>query len=283
MNTNSNNTVFTQVTTTTLKETEKAYQLRLTYWTVCTMPVKTTDIWVPKSCTEVTDGKVTGIAEWILNKWANDHGEYIKRFSHRSADKFIPCFDLAEYERQLANSKAAEQKLKDEFNNTIVAVTKFVTPYAKEQMQRLGYIGNMVCTKYEGTGMLTDVEIAAFKKVAADMRKGFGDWNCTKESSWVVDFVNNINTKCDTLRKLADYLWEEVNFTVFGIDLYRYENRRQIKLADGREISEERIFATIQSSNGQGDSYVGKKFKKNFALQEEFKNIVGTLYNRLNK
>lgn len=41
MKTNSNNTYFVPVTATTLKETEKAYQLRVSYWTTERAPIKT--------------------------------------------------------------------------------------------------------------------------------------------------------------------------------------------------------------------------------------------------
>ena len=47
-----------KVTTNIVKETEKAYQLNVLYWTLFDKPEKTATMWVPKSCCDIEDGKV---------------------------------------------------------------------------------------------------------------------------------------------------------------------------------------------------------------------------------
>ena len=277
-----NNTIYTPVSATIIKETAKAYQISLSYWTSITTPIKNANVWVPKSCAEVTDGKVTGVADWILTQWVNEYAEYIKKtYSNRAASKFNPSFDISAYHAGVASKKAEEQKYKGEFNAAIAAVVRFVTPYATEQMQRLGYVAKVVSDKYAGTGILTDSELEAFTKISTDIEKEFGTWK-DASSQFVQSFVSRLTTDFDTTKKLAGYLWEEVEYTVFGVDLYRYENRRQVKYEDGREVPENMIYTTIRGVNGcQEESFVGKKFKKNFTLHEELKNLVDSIFKRI--
>lgn len=275
-----NNITYIPVSATIVKETAKAYQISVSYWTLITVPIKSANIWVPKSCAEVTDGKVTGVADWILYKWIDEYSEYIKKYSNRAASKFNPNFDINAYHAGVAKKKAEEQKYKDEFNAAIKAVVEFVTPHATEQMARLAYVAKVVSDKYAGTGILTETELETLKKISADIEKVFGTWK-DANSQFVQSFVNRLTSDYDTTDKLAGYLWEEVKWTVFGVDLYRYENRKQIKFEDGREVPENMVYSTISGVHGQGESFVGKKFKKNFAFHEELKKLVDSIFVRI--
>ena len=275
-----NNINYIPVSATIVKETAKAYQISVSYWTLITTPIKRVNMWVPKSCTEVTDGKITGVADWILNQWANEYSEYIKKYSNRAASQFNPKFDIDTYHANVAKKKAEEQKYRDEFNAAIKVVVEFVTPHATEQMQRLAYVAKVVSDKYAGTGILTETELEAFKKISADIEKVFGTWK-DANSQFVQSFVNRLTSDYDTTKKLAGYLWDEVKWTVFGVDLYQYENRKQVKYEDGREVPEDMVYATISGVHGQEDSFVGKKFKKNFAFHEELKKLVDSIFARI--
>lgn len=270
-----NNTVFTQVTTTTLKETEKAYQLRVSYWTTERAPIKTTNIWVPKSCAEVTDGKVTGIADWILNNWANQRAEYVPH----SASKYSPCFDIALYHSRKADEKNKLQKQKEEFALAIDVVVKFSTPYAIDFMQQAAFAGHLVYNTFKDSDLLTAEELASLKSVSDRMEKAFGKF-AKADDQRVKDFVNEFSTKYTTLKEVADFLWLEVDFPTLGIELYNSEVRKQLKLPNGNLVSDNMLFNIL---TGYETSLVAKKFKKNFAFHHEFKGIVNTLYNRLNK
>lgn len=179
-----------------------------------------------------------------------------------------------------STTKATEQKYKNDFNAAIAAVVKFVTPYATEQMQRLAYVAKVVSDKYAGTGILTETELEAFKKISMDIEKAFGTWK-DANSQFVQAYVNGLTSYYDTTKKLAGYLWDEVEYTVFGVDLYRYENRKQIRYENGRMIPKNIVYRAISGEHGQGESFVGKKFKKNIAFHEELRNLVDSIFKRI--
>lgn len=275
MKTNSNKTTFIPVTADTLKETEKAYQLRVSYWTTERAPIKTTNIWVPKSCTEVADGKVTGVADWILNKWVDQRAEYVPH----SASKYSPCFDIALYHSRKADEKNKLQKQKEEFALAIDVVVKFSTPYAIDFMQQTAFAGHLVYNTFKDSDLLTAEELASLKSISDSMEKSFGKWSKADDQK-IKDFVKNFPSKYTTLKEVADFLWLEVDFPTLGIKLYNSDVRKQLKLPNGNLVSDDMLFNIL---HGYETSLVAKKFKKNFAFHHEFKGIVNTLYNRLNK
>lgn len=270
---NTNNTIFTQVTTTTLKETEKAYQLRVSYWTTERAPIKTTNIWVPKSCTEVTDGKVTGIADWVLNNWANQRAEYI---SHR-ASKYNPCFDIAGYHAAIEAEKEKIRKRKEEVNLTVATVVEFVTPYSIDFMGKLAETGHLVYNTFKNSDILTAEELASLKDVSDRMEKDFGKWSKTDDQR-VKEFEKEFPSKYTTLKKVADFLWLETDFPTLGVKIYNPDVRKKLKLPNGNLVSDNMLFIILQ---GNENSTVGKKFKKNFAFHNEFKKIVISIFDRI--
>lgn len=59
------------VTAKVLRETEKALQLSVLYWSGRDMAAKEMIVWCPKTCCIVEKEQVTKVAEFILNKWAD--------------------------------------------------------------------------------------------------------------------------------------------------------------------------------------------------------------------
>lgn len=275
MKTNSNNTTFVPVTATTLKETEKAYQLRVSYWTTERAPIKTTDMWVPKSCTEVTDGKVSGIADWILNKWADQRAEHL---TYR-ASKYSPRFDLDGYHVRIEAEKERIRKWNEDVDATVAAVVEFVTPFSIEYMTRLADCGLLVYNTFKDSDLLTAEELASLKDVSERMEKTFGKWSKADDPR-AMKFAEEFASKYTTLKEVADFLWLEVDYPTLGTNLYNSDYRRQLKLPNGNPVSDDMLFHVL---HGYETSIVAKKFKKNFAFHNEFRGIVNTLYNRLNK
>lgn len=56
----------TKINATIVKESENAYQVTIEHWTSANAPIKNTTMWVPKGHCTVVDGKVTEVADWIL-------------------------------------------------------------------------------------------------------------------------------------------------------------------------------------------------------------------------
>ena len=268
----SSNTTFIPVTADTLKETEKAYQLRVSYWTTERAPIKTADIWAPKSCVQVTDGKVSAIADWILNKWAAQRAEHIPH----SAAKYNPRFDLDGYRAAVEHEKAEVNKWKEEMEATVAVVVDFVTPYANEFMQQTAFAGHLVYDTFKNSDLLTAEELTALKNISDRMEKNFGKWSKADDQN-IKKFVEEFPSKYTTLKEVADFLWREVDFPTLGANMYNTDVRKKLKLPNGNLVSDNMLFNVL---TGYETSTVGKKFKKNFAFHIEFKKIVNGIMDR---
>ena len=271
------NTIYIPVTADTLKETEKAYQLRVSYWTTERAPIKTADIWAPKSCVQVTDGKVSAIADWILNKWVNEHVEYIKKHSARAAGKYNPCFDIERYHTAVEYNKEQIRKWNEELDTAVDIIVEFVTPYATNFMQETAYTGHLVYDTFKNSDLLTTEELTALKNISDRMEKSFGKWSKADDQN-IKKFVEEFPSKYTTLKDVADFLWREIDFPTLGINVYNYEVRNKLKMPNGYIISDNTFSNAL---NGYETSFVGKKFKKNFAFHNEFRKIVNNIADRL--
>ena len=268
----SNKTTFIPVEATTLKETEKAYQLRVSYWTTERAPIKTADMWVPKSCAQVTDGKVSAIADWILNKWADQRAEHI---TYR-ASKYSVRFDIDGYHARIEAEKEKARKWKEEVDLTVATIVESVTPYSIDFMAELADCGHLVYNTFKNSDILTAEELTSLKSVSDRMEKAYGKWSKADDPK-TKEFEKEFPSKYTTLKQVADFLWLEVDFPTLGVKLYNSDVRRQLKLPNGNLVSDNTLFNVLQ---GYETSIVGKKFKKNFAFHKEFKKIVIDIMNR---
>ena len=259
-------TYLVPVTADTLKETEKAYQLRVSYWTTERAPIKTTDMWVPKSCAQVTDGKVTGIADWILNKWATQRAEHIPY----NANKYNPRFDIDGYHARVEAEKEKVRKWNEEVDATIATVVEFCTPYSTDFMALLADCGQLVYDTFKNSDILTAEELTSLKDVSDRMEKAFGKWSHADEPR-AKEFAEQFPSKYTTLKQVVDFLWLETDAPTLGVNLYNSDVRRKLKLPNGNPVSENVLFNIL---TGYETSLVAKKFKKNFALHKEFKKVV---------
>lgn len=266
------NITFIPVTADTLKETEKAYQLRVSYWTTERAPIKTTDMWVPKSCAQVTDGKVSAVADWILNKWADQRAEHI---TYR-ASKYSPRFDIDGYHARVEAEKEKVRKWNEDVDTTVAAVVEFATPYAIDFMQRTAFVGHLVYGTFKNSDILTAEELASLKSVSDRMEKAFGKWSKADDQRFK-EFADEFPSKYTTLKQVSDFLWLEVDFPTLGVKLYNSDIRSQLKLPNGNPVSDDMLFNVL---HGYETSIVAKKFKKNFAFHKEFKKIVIDIMDR---
>lgn len=260
------NTTFIPVTADTIKETKKAYQLRVSYWTTERAPIKTADMWVPKSCTQVTDGKVSAVVDWILNKWADQRAEHI---TYR-ASKYSVRFDIDGYHAAVEYEKEKVRKWKDEADATVATVVEVATPYAIDFMQQCAFSGHLVYETFKNSDVLTTEELASLKDVSDRMEKAFGKWTKADDQK-VKEAVDEFPFKYTTLKEVADFLWLEVDFPTLGINLYNPAVHNKLKLPNGNPVSENMLFNVL---HGYETSVVGKKFKKNFAFHKELKKVV---------
>ena len=105
--TNNREMSYVKVSASIVKETEKAYQVEVLYWTKFDNPVKKATMWSPKSCTKTEDGKVTEIATFILNRWMEEHRNTIRNHSSYAADKMRIEWDI-EYKERLMKKDAED-------------------------------------------------------------------------------------------------------------------------------------------------------------------------------
>ena len=224
-------TNFIPVTADTLKETEKAYQLSISYWTTERASIKTANIWVPKSCAQVTDKKVSAVADWVLNKWTAQRAEYI---TYR-ASKYTPRFDIAGYHAAIEAEKEKTRKWNEEADATVAAIVELVAPFAVDFMQRTAYFGHLVYDTFKNSDLLTAEELTSLKDISGRMRKVFGRW--TKADNPEVEvFAQEFPSKYTTLKEVADFLWLEADFPTLGIKLHKQSVYHTLKLANGNPV-----------------------------------------------
>lgn len=271
----------TKVNATIVKESEKAYQLTIEYWTSANTPIKNTTMWVPKSCCTVVDGRVTEIADWILNKWVADRTEYMKSRGYFNRNSRI-SFSMDEYASINATAKAKQEAFRAEVQEALEATVAFVKPYADRYMSELAHDAQFIYDNYKDSGILPTEIVDAIKDIAAKLTKEFGTSaavvGITKEiaDSWWDTFVE----KHSTFESIRDYLWFELgeHRCVYGVNLYGYETRNKIKMSNGMPVSENTLWQIIRGTTDPKDTLLGKKFKKNWDLYNRFIDIVNRMF-----
>lgn len=271
----------TKVNATIIKETEKAYQLTVEYWTSDTTPIKTATMWVPKSQCTVDAGQVTEIADWILNQWVAQRNDYMKKNGY-STHRHSICFDMAEYEHIKAVKKAKQEAFRAEVQEALEATVAYVKPYADRYMSELAHDAQFIYDNYKDSGILPTEIVDAINVIAAEISKEFGSSaavvGITKEiaDSWWDTFVEKHNT----FESVRDYLWFELgeHRCVYGVNLFGYETRNKIKMSNGMPVSESILSQVIGGTTDPKDTLLGKKFKKNWDLYNRFIDIVNRMF-----
>lgn len=271
----------TKVNATITKETEKAYQLTVEYWTTDTAPIKTASMWAPKSQCTIEDGRVTEVEDWILGQWVAKHNEFMKKAGYSNHRNSVH-FSMAEYESIRATKNAKQEAFRAEVQEALESTVAFVKPYADRYMSELAHDAQFIYDNYKDSGILPTEIVDAIKVIAAEISKEFGSSaavvGITKEiaDSWWDTFVE----KHSTFESVRDYLWFELgeHRCVYGVNLYGYETRNKIKMSNGMPVSENTLWQIIRGTTDPKDTLLGKKFKKNWDLYNRFIDIVNRMF-----
>ena len=142
-----------EVTATAIRETEKAYQAEVKYWTKFDAPVKTAKMWVPKSCCAAENSTITSIDKFILDKWEEEHRNLIGTHSSYAARKMHIEWDLKRKEGELKKAAEEDASRKKHINDTIAKYLPEVTKTSHKLMAELGSIARTYgrIWKEEGT------------------------------------------------------------------------------------------------------------------------------------
>lgn len=265
----------TKVNATITKETEKAYQITVEYWTTDTAPIKTASMWAPKSQCTIEDGRVTEVEDWVLGDWVAKHNEFMKKAGYSNQRNSVH-FSMAEYESIKATKKAKEDAFKAELNETITVTAEFVKPYADDYMQELAWDAHFIYDNYKDSNILADETKAALAEIAAEITKEFGIK--TEIGNWWDSFVE----KHTTFESIRDFLCMEVceRRGVYGIDLSDYTVKCRIKLNNGMRVSESTLRQVVGGTVRPEDTLLAKKFKKNWVIYNKFYGIVNAMFNQ---
>lgn len=264
----------TKVNATITKETEKAYQITVEYWTTDTAPTKTASMWAPKSQCTIEDGRVTEVEDWILNQWVAKHNEFMKKAGYSNHRNSVH-FSMAEYESIRAVKKEKQDAFMAELDETITVTAEFVKPYANDYMQELAWDAHFVYDNYKDSDILTDETKVALAEIAGEITKEFGIK--AESGDWWDSFVE----KHTTFESIRDFLWMEIGERcgVYGVNLYDYTVYCRIKLNNGLRVSENMLRQAIGGTVRPEDTLLAKKFKKNWALYNKFYSIVNSMFN----
>lgn len=269
-----------KVTTNIVKETEKAYQLNVLYWTFFDKPEKTATMWVPKSCCDIEDGKVTGIAEWILDKWIKDYNDRISYYRSRSNRV---SFDMEQKEYLMKKEEDKNAAFKAELAETLEVVAEYAKPYADRYMRELGFIALFISKNY--TDVIPSNILNEFENIGNKIAKEFGaiTRDCYNSDKWF-DYWDNKFMKCyTTLESVRNFLVRELhldyagNAVVYDVSLYDY--RLTLTLSNGKRIEPSMIDKIIMHDNTPEKSLLGKKFKSNWKFYNELKRITESMFN----
>ena len=234
--TNNREMSYTKVSASIVKETEKAYQVEVLYWTKFDNPVKKATMWSPKSCTKTEDGKVTEIATFILNRWMEEHRNVIRNHSNYAADKMRIEWDIEYKERLMkkdAEEKAASRKHFDE-------VVAYYLPLATEASHKMmGILGMFAKTfgriwKEEGTDAATCDEFIAW---GTKVCKKYGQPHSDEEA---YTSLKNADEKARGFS--VEYGWDVWVLGDFRVDPYGTKQEREFYDLQVKEYIIQRYF-----------------------------------------
>lgn len=242
--------IFVGVTASIVRETEKAYQVEVQYWTKADQPVKKAKMWVPKSCSKVEDGKVTQIADFILRQWEQEHLEYIKSFSSLTASHTRIDYDIARKEELVRREKEKQAAYKKHIDDIIAKYLPTVTESSHKMLAELGTIAQAFgrIWKEEGTDAITCDEFVAWGK---DVCKKYGELEPTDE---YYEKAKKFDEK--DRRFVVGYIYDTWVFGDFRADYY----------------GKEKDFYEVK------DYLIQKKFKKECDLGHQYMAFVEKLY-----
>ena len=270
----------TKVNATIVKESEKAYQVTIEYWTSANAPIKDTTMWVPKGQCTVVDGKVTEVADWILNKWAKDHADYMRRNGYNHRDMRI-SFNMDEYTDINRDEKARQAAFEAETKETLEAIVTYIEPYATQYMKELAWDAQFIYENYKDVDILPAGVLGRIKEVGAMIANEFGIAApkigiCQHTAdTWWDRFVENHTT----FESIHDFLWLELSDRsgVYGCNIHDYRTLDQIKLGDGRGVAENTLYYIVGGNADPRTTMLGRRFKRNWVMYDQLVDIVNMM------
>ena len=264
---------FTKVSSKVVRESEKAYQLEVSYWTKFDAPIKTAKMWCPKSCSKVENGVVVEVATFILDKWVEEHNNYVRQHT-----RVLPniSFDIAHKEALVAREKEDTANNRAYRKELVERAYNVALPYADARMREMASIaivwGGFFVKNKKFNVAKTEELVALGHKIEAVY--GLCEKYSTEEIASEVE--NYLSLSKDDFLRYG--LQEFTERWIFGDLYFRLD-----------ESYNERTFGftqkdfyniTYAACGGLAKSELGKKFKKQIEFTNAFKEIYfGGLFN----
>lgn len=244
--------VYTSVSAVIIKETEKAYQAEVLYWTKFDQPTKKAKMWIPKSCSKVQDNKLTEVAQFILNNWEKEHREAVECHSAYAAKRMNIEWDM-EHKEALIKAKAEEDAAhKKHLEDIIAKFLPLATDGSHKMLAELGTIAQVFGRIYKENGIEAE---------PCDKFISWGEKVCKKygELEPADEYYEKAKTfDADGRRMVLHWPFDCWIFGDFHCNPYG--------------TSDERYFYSYI------DYVIQKYFKKEAALIKEYKDLTEVLY-----
>ena len=210
---------FSKVKASVVRETEKAYQLNISYWTKAEKPAKERKTWCPKSCCKTEDGKVVEVANFILDRLAQEIVDYVKQYF-----RYPPTirFDMEAKEMEAKRLKDKKEAERREWEDSVTRIVDYVTPYALAFVKEVGTVSRIFgehLEKVSGGAEKWQRLASLGKKIEAQ----FGKW---ESEANVYGYVEKDQDLMLYLNQLFD-LWVLGDFRIY--DNWDYKHKEFTK------------------------------------------------------
>ena len=243
---------FSKVSASIVRETEKAFQVVVAYWTKADKPSKEAKMWCPKSCCKVIDGKVVEIAEFILNNWTKEHNDYIRTLTH-----VVPnvSFDMDEKESVLAHMREDERIAREAVEEKVSRISAKAEPFATKFMQELAWVcmGAGMYMKDAGHDADACDEMIALGKKISKVFGAFGE-------ETIEDYVARLRTVSES--DVTDLMYMMLDTWIYDGLRVAYDN------TIAREGFTKDEFHSVRDN-------LDKVFKKNVSFKAKYNELYG--------
>lgn len=277
--TTAENRKYSPVSTNTLKETEKAWYLSIAYWTKAEdKKLKEAKMWVPKSCAKAENGTVTEVAEFILNKWVEEHNNYLRTFGHRLPNI---SFDLAEKERLVNLAKQRDEEAKEYRKNALNALYNETLPFVNKFMSELGGYCSAYAAYYRQQNAASEDFTNRLEDLGKRINKLYPVDEAWKEKV-IAGFTKDRGDDAESYRKAVDnWFWEHGYNDRFLGDWRMYSNfdSRQHGFTQ-QDVNDFYWYYNGRRQKSLCKSPLGRKFGKQYKLYLEFISMIDEFFGK---
>lgn len=171
------------VTATILKETQKAYYVSVKYFTEKGLSIKEAKMWCPKSCCVIENGNVTKIADFVLNRWQQEHFNFLKSKGYKSSPI---CFDLSHLQNTLDKKKKEKDEYQTFYDEVLSKLVEDLAPIADKNIKEVGQYSKMLGLYLSFKGLAPSDKCDRLINFGDIIANEFGN----AENNWAVDFFN---------------------------------------------------------------------------------------------